>query len=464
MITSTKRLSRTLLPLVFGLWAVLPAASAEVLSMVFPEGGPYVDFGPCAMQATGKYSLEGVGQVTVRARWTSPVKMFTRQRAGQYTSALWFACSAGCKADQGYEPVSIGSRIRSIEEPRNVVEQPDGWARVYDRTDARRGDFSVWIGSVCNGSYGSVFRVGERFEVSVEVTPGMTLTVVPNENQGGNGSTPRNEKGDATQPQTPPKKTGDTDTPTPKPTPTPTPTPVGPTPPDSTGPSSQPKQTAKSCPDTTSRLQLQVCRHTAAKGATIRVPIHLLGSDDLANLNLDLKYDAAVAKPVGKAEKGPLLGSRHLLESNLGQPGLARIGFAGSTGVSGSGVLAYVPFTIVGAPGTHTTITLQDTAANTSSNARPSFSLVSGELTVEREQTPPDGGSTNPKPKTDPQPKPDTTSKPPEPVRVFTALDALKALQMSVGLVPPDITHDLDKNGQITSNDARLILRDIVGR
>lgn len=454
MTTSTKRLSRTLLPMVLVLWAAVPTSAAEVLSMVFPEGGPYADFGPCGMQTTGKYSIEGVGQVTVRARWTSPVKMFTRQRAGRYTSALWFGCSAGCKNDQGYEPVNIGSRIRSIEEPRNVVDQPDGWARVYDRTDGQRGDFSVWIGSVCNGSYGSVFRIGERFEVSVEVTPGMTLTVVPNEKQGANGSTPRDQKGDATQPQTPPKKTGDTGTPAP----------VSPTPPDSAGPSNQPKQTAKACPDNASRLQLQVCHHTVAKGATIRVPIHLLESDNLANLNLDLKYDAAVAKPAGKAEKGPLLGSRHLLESNLGQPGLTRIGFAGSAGVSGSGILAYVPFTIVGAPGTHTTLTLQDTAANTVSNTRPSFSLVSGELTVAQGQSPSDGGSADPKPKTDQQPKPDTTSKPPEPARVFTALDALKALQMSVGLVAPDMTYDLDKNGQITSNDARLILRGVVGR
>jgi hypothetical protein len=35
---------------------------------------------------------------------------------------------------------------------------------------------------------------------------------------------------------------------------------------------------------------------------------------------------------------------------------------------------------------------------------------------------------------------------------------------MSVGLLAPDMAYDLDKNGQITSNDARLILSRVVGR
>ena len=233
-----------------------------------------------------------------------------------------------------------------------------------------------------------------------------------------------------------------------------------PTSPGSTGPSDQSNQTTKACPDNAAQLQLQVCRHTAAQGATIRVPIYLLKSDNLANLNLELRYDAAVAKPAGKAEKGPMLGGQALLESNVGQAGLARIGFAGSGGVSGSGILAYVPFTILGGPGSHTTLTLQDTAANTVTNARPSFALVAGEIAVPQGQS----TSADPKPKSDTPQQPSDPPKQPEPVKVFTALDALKALQMSVGLMGPDMAYDLDKTGQITSNDARLILRSIVGR
>lgn len=238
----------------------------------------------------------------------------------------------------------------------------------------------------------------------------------------------------------------------------------GPTPPDSSGVSSQPK-TVSACPINATQLTLQACRLSAAQGATIRVPIYLLKSADLANLNFDLKYDSAVAKPAGKAERGPLLGGQVLFESNVGQTGVARIGFAGSTGVSGSGIVAYVPFTVVGAPGSRTAIALQDTAANTIANARPSFALLAGEIAVVQGQTPSDGGaSVNPNPKPDSQSKPPVVSNPPVSKKVFTALDALKALRMSVGLLQSDPSYDLDANGQITSNDARLILGRVVGR
>ena len=42
--------------------------------------------------------------------------------------------------------------------------------------------------------------------------------------------------------------------------------------------------------------------------------------------------------------------------------------------------------------------------------------------------------------------------------------DAMKALQMSIRLLAPDGRYDVDKNGQITDNDARLILNAVVGR
>ena len=50
------------------------------------------------------------------------------------------------------------------------------------------------------------------------------------------------------------------------------------------------------------------------------------------------------------------------------------------------------------------------------------------------------------------------------PPPVFTALDAMKALQMSIGLLTPDMKYDLDKDGQVTANDARLILQQVVAQ
>jgi hypothetical protein len=246
--------------------------------------------------------------------------------------------------------------------------------------------------------------------------------------------------------------TGPTPTPaptaTPKPTVTPTPTPKptvapSPTPTPNSSPVPTPSATtslSKPCPDKPAALELQVCHIVAKPGAAIDVPIYLLMSVDLANLNLELRYDGAVVKTAGKAKIGPMLNAaQELFDSNPNQLGLVKVGFAGAAGVAGSGVLAYVPFTVVGAAGSHTVLDIKDTAANAASGAVAKLLLAPGDIVVE---TPPP---------------------PPPPPPVFTALDALKALQMSVGLLPPDMTYDLDKSGQITSNDARLILARVVG-
>jgi len=217
--------------------------------------------------------------------------------------------------------------------------------------------------------------------------------------------------------------------PTPKVTVTPPPTPPA-TPPAT-------PTAAKACPDNPPAMELQTCHIVAKPGAAIDVPIYLLKSTDLANLNLELRYDGAVVKAAGKAKIGPMLNaSQELFESNPNQLGLVKVGFAGTAGVAGSGILAYVPFTVVGAAGSHSVLDVKDTAADTASGAVAKLLLAPGDIVVEA---------------------------PPPPPPVFTALDALKALQMSVGLLPPDMAYDLDKSGQITSNDARLILARVVG-
>ena len=40
---------------------------------------------------------------------------------------------------------------------------------------------------------------------------------------------------------------------------------------------------------------------------------------------------------------------------------------------------------------------------------------------------------------------------------VLTARDYANALKMSVGLIPVDLICDMDKDGKVTSTDARLI-------
>ncbi len=46
----------------------------------------------------------------------------------------------------------------------------------------------------------------------------------------------------------------------------------------------------------------------------------------------------------------------------------------------------------------------------------------------------------------------------------LTARDAQNALKMSVKLIPVDMVCDMDKDGQVTSTNARLILQKVVGK
>ncbi len=46
----------------------------------------------------------------------------------------------------------------------------------------------------------------------------------------------------------------------------------------------------------------------------------------------------------------------------------------------------------------------------------------------------------------------------------LTALDAMNALKMSVGILPVDLVADMDRDGRVTSRDATIILRHVVGR
>lgn len=179
MSTSSERLRLPVLSLLGLLWMATPVAAEEVLAAVFPPGGPYEKPSACSLSTTGRFTLEGVGEVTVRARWTSPFKQTERQRAERYATTLWFDCSGACKDYAGYAPTQIGNLNRVVEKERNVAGEPDGWVRVYDRTDARRGTFTVWIGSVCVPRQNGTHRIAEEFHVWVETGPGLTLTAAP---------------------------------------------------------------------------------------------------------------------------------------------------------------------------------------------------------------------------------------------------------------------------------------------
>jgi len=192
-------------------------------------------------------------------------------------------------------------------------------------------------------------------------------------------------------------------------------------------------------------MELQTCHIVAKPGATVDVPVYLLKSVDLAALNFELSYDPAVIKLAGNPTYGPAMSSpiiQPIWAAHSDHPGNLRIGFVSKAGGSASGVILSVPFTVIGPAGSRTTLELKVTTANGANGTAETILIAPGDLVVEAPPPPP----------------------PPSPPPVFSALDAMKALQMSVGMIPTDMKYDVDKNGQVTANDARLILQQVVAQ
>ena len=122
------------------------------------------------------------------------------------------------------------------------------------------------------------------------------------------------------------------------------------------------------------------------------------------------------------------------------EPGTVRVGFAGAVGLKQDGVVATIPFALIGKAGSSTPLKITVTSANSEQDQALKAKTVDGLLTI-----------LGPKPE----------DKPPE-VPVLTALDALQALKMSVKLLPENLKADIDTDGRVTSNDARLILKKVV--
>ena len=190
-------------------------------------------------------------------------------------------------------------------------------------------------------------------------------------------------------------------------------------------------------------MTLQIGTRRVVQGQTVTIPVWLLRSSGVANMNFNIRYDSGVALAVEGGGAGNLTG-RALFEVNPREAGLARLGFAQNTDLSGDGTVAQMPFRAVGAPGTRTPLTLEVTTVAGAAGGAPAVALIHGEILV----VGPDGlipGDAD----GDGQ---------------ITARDAAEALKMSVGLIPVKMVCDVDGDGQVTSTDARLILARATGK
>lgn len=228
-------------------------------------------------------------------------------------------------------------------------------------------------------------------------------------------------------------------------------TPVPTTPGGTTSSGSPPpdKGTATGTPTTTPEpasvtgFTIQAGRREGKAGEIVNVPLYLLNPDGVANLNVLVSYAPSVALAEGKIGRGNVLGNA-LFEANPAEPGQARIGLAGSKPLSDSGILAQIPFKITGKPGDLAELQVSVSTANRVDGSAVRAETIAGAILVLDETGGVPGDSDGDK--------------------TITAGDALAALRMSVKLLPEKKTSDVDGDGKVTSNDARMILQKVVGK
>jgi hypothetical protein len=176
---------------------------------------------------------------------------------------------------------------------------------------------------------------------------------------------------------------------------------------------------------------------TTPMGSTVQIPITLKGVPaNIGNMDLTLQYDPAVlaAKEV---MNGPLT-QNAIFDSNI-IAGDIKVSLASNKGFGGDGVIAYVKFNVVGASGSSSPLQISRVSANNADDLKSvTISAKDGLFKVissAEGSGDADGDGT------------------------YSAIDALAALQMSVGKMNKQSFMDMNQDGEVTSLDARLILQ-----
>ena len=193
-----------------------------------------------------------------------------------------------------------------------------------------------------------------------------------------------------------------------------------------------------------SGMTLQAEVRKAKTGDPVTVPVWLLKGAGLVDLNFNLEYDVSVVQATGKVEKGNLLAGAEF-EANTAKPGVVQVGLVPKTGgiSSANGTLAQVAFKAVGPAGSRTTLRLVVRKASAAGGAPAKIATIDGEVQITDE-----GGFLPGDVNGDGKVSMD---------------DVLMALKISVELLPHNARADMDKDGQVTAADARLIRDRVLG-
>ncbi len=183
-------------------------------------------------------------------------------------------------------------------------------------------------------------------------------------------------------------------------------------------------------PDTTAMI---LESRVSPTGSIVRVPVKLNKAERVTSLGFTLNYDPDALRVIA-VERGSRLNAESFTydTETLGQ---VRFGFAVTKGRGPGGTAAVVAFQVIGTEGAVSPLTLSDALVNHSAGDPLTVELVGADFKVgPKVRGDGDGDS------------------------LVTALDALLALKMASNLLAPDLSLDINSDGKVTINDARIIL------
>lgn len=238
-----------------------------------------------------------------------------------------------------------------------------------------------------------------------------------------------------------------------------------------------PNNTTLPQPNTTVKgMTLQAPQRYVTAGDDVLIPVWIIHSEYLANLNFALSYDPAILQLAGDLAKGNILDNA-LFKANPNQPGSVLVGVAQTTPLKGTGTVINLPFRVVGKPGDSSPLFLNVTTINDANGGNLGINRIHGTIIVVNDDgtlPPVNGGTSGGSGGSSGGGSAGSGGGGAAPAGILNGdcdgsgvvneLDALCALEMSVGLRPPRLFVDSDKSGDVTSRDAVLILQRAVGK
>ncbi len=190
-------------------------------------------------------------------------------------------------------------------------------------------------------------------------------------------------------------------------------------------------------------MTLLVNDYRVKQGQDVYAPVVLLNPTDVNNMDWVLNYDSSVAQLV---EPSVLDGNLPLLafRANPSQPNRILLAFAEHKPINTGGQLARIHFKAIGSPGSRTPLTLELKTISDPQLRHPPIKLVDGSIEIVKAEQERLRGSCCGQPK-------------------LVIEDAICALEMSVELRPPDLIMDMDGNNIVNSDDAAIIVRQVLG-